>query len=749
MDVNVGGLAQGFARVVTSRLRYLIVLFWIVAAAAYRYLPSVSSAQGGSIALLAPAHSRALAVEERSARLFSFPVLSRTLVVQRDPHGLSQAAQERAVLRAVSLDEGHDHAVAQIAGALPIVNTLGLFPASREKSTTAITYLLFKPSVGFFARDRLAERFAQTYVNRPDDALVGLTGLVPARVVEGNVITAALLKVELATIVLIAIVVGVTFRSLGAPLVVLLTAIISYTITLRGLGYAGARTGIAIPVELEPILVVLILAICTDYAVFFLAGAKRGLQAGEQRVATARATTAEFAPIILTAGLTVAGCTACLALAKLGFLRDLGLALAAGVALTVAVALTLVPACLASAGRVVFWSGVRARAGVAREGGESSPRQRLIRLLTRRPLAFLAAIVCAAVLVAASTGLRDMSIGLPVLNDLGSTTRVARATRAAGLGFAPGIVSPTVLLVEEHGIVKHGAGLARLEGLLTRQPGVAGVIGPREQPTGHAFGVVLAKNGGAARFVIILNADPYGSRAIADVRAMEGHMPALLRASGLSGAHAGFGGDTAISTETIDSVLNSLLPVGIAIGAVELLALGLLLRSLVAPLYLLVASALSMTAPLGLTAYLFQRRLGQADLAFYVPLGVGVLLIALGSDYNLFVTGRVWAEARARPLRAAITTAVPRASRAITTAAITLAASFALLAIVPLASFRAFAFAMAVGVLIDAFLVRSYLVPALMMLFGRVSLWPRREAPERAEGDKDEQPAAAAAPSAP
>jgi len=288
---------------------------------------------------------------------------------------------------------------------------------------------------------------------------------------------------------------------------------------------------------------------------------------------------------------------------------------------------------------------------VAREGGESSPRQRLIRLLTRRPVAVLSTVVCAAVLVAAATGLRDMSIGLPVLNDLGPTTQVARATRAAGLGFAPGIVSPTLLLVEEQGIVKHGARLARLEGLLTRQPGVAGVIGPREQPTGHAFGVVLAKNGGAARFVIILNADPYGSRAIAAVRALEDHIPALLRASGLSGAHAGFGGDTAISKETIDSVLNSLLPVGIAIGVVELFALGLLLRSLVAPLYLLVASALSMTAPLGLTAYLFQRLLGQADLAFYVPLGVGVLLIALGSDYNLFVTGRVWEEARAPAAR--------------------------------------------------------------------------------------------------
>lgn len=81
------------------------------------------------------------------------------------------------------------------------------------------------------------------------------------------------------------------------------------------------------------------------------------------------------------------------------------------------------------------------------------------------------------------------------------------------------------------------------------------------------------------------------------------------------------------------------------------------------------------------------------------------------------------------PLREAIVVAVPRATTAISTAAISLAASFALLAIVPLAAFRAFAFAMAAGVMIDAFWVRSYFVLALMSLFGRLSLWPRRAAP--------------------
>jgi RND superfamily putative drug exporter len=103
-----------------------------------------------------------------------------------------------------------------------------------------------------------------------------------------------------------------------------------------------------------------------------------------------------------------------------------------------------------------------------------------------------------------------------------------------------------------------------------------------------------------------------------------------------------------------------------------------------------------------------------------------VLLVALGSDYNVFVAGRIWDEARRMRLREAIAVAAPQAARAVTVAGLALAASFALLAIVPLRSFREFAFVMAVGVLVDTFVVRTLLVPALTSLFGERAWWPGR-----------------------
>jgi RND superfamily putative drug exporter len=129
--------------------------------------------------------------------------------------------------------------------------------------------------------------------------------------------------------------------------------------------------------------------------------------------------------------------------------------------------------------------------------------------------------------------------------------------------------------------------------------------------------------------------------------------------------------------------------------------------------------------------------LGHGELTYYVPFAVAVLLLSLGSDYTIFIAGRIWQEARGRPLREALREATPEASGPINTAGLALASSFALLALVPLRSFRELAFAMAVGVLLDAFVVRTILVPALINLLGERARWPRRRPASRAVAAPD------------
>ena len=210
-------------------------------------------------------------------------------------------------------------------------------------------------------------------------------------------------------------------------------------------------------------------------------------------------------------------------------------------------------------------------------------------------------------------------------------------------------------------------------------------------------------------------------------------MPALLREAGLTDAQVSYAGDTAVAQQVIDRTLSDLIRIALAVVLVDFLLLVLFLRALVAPLFLIVASVLALAASAGITVVIFQRLFGVQDIVYYVPFAAAVLLVSLGSDYNIFLVGRVWDEARATPLRQAVERGVPRATRAISIAALALAASFALLGLIDVVAFRQLAVLLAVGVLVDAFFVRSLLVPSLITLFGHASAWPGRRARQSAE----------------
>jgi RND superfamily putative drug exporter len=258
------------------------------------------------------------------------------------------------------------------------------------------------------------------------------------------------------------------------------------------------------------------------------------------------------------------------------------------------------------------------------------------------------------------------------------------------------------------------------------------VIGPAEQSLPVNLGAVFSPTGNAVRYFVVLNTDPLGSEGIEVLQRLRADMPAMLRAAGLAHAEASYAGDTALSAETVSKTeddLQRLLP---AATLIVFAILAVFLRALVAPVYLLLASLLALAASLGLTVYLFQGLLGHEDLTFYVPFAAAVLLLALGSDYNVYLVGRVWNEARRRTLREAIAVAGSRAAAAISVAAVVLSASFALLALVPLQPFRELAFAMSAGLLLDAFLVRTLLAPAMITLVGERSGWPGRSLSHRA-----------------
>jgi RND superfamily putative drug exporter len=272
--------------------------------------------------------------------------------------------------------------------------------------------------------------------------------------------------------------------------------------------------------------------------------------------------------------------------------------------------------------------------------------------------------------------------------------------------------------------------LKALQQALATQPGVATVIGPGNEAVPQELNLFLAPNNNAARYLLVLTDKPLGARAVHTASALTDRLPELMKQAGLTDVRASLGGDTAIAKVVVDQTVNDLGRIALAALLANLLFLALYLRALAAPIALLFCSVLAIGATLGLTTWLFQDVLGGDGLTFYVPFAAAVLLVALGSDYNIFGVGPAWKEARARPLHDALAITLPHSARAIRTAAVTLAVSFGLLVIVPLRPFQELAFALSVGVLIDAFIVRSLLAPALLSVMGPSAGWPGRRPPE-------------------
>jgi putative drug exporter of the RND superfamily len=734
--VTAGRTSTAFSWLVVT-LGWLVLPALVVAAlAAHTYLPRISTLPESGVRALLPDRTAAGAAEQEANRLFGSALLPRIAVVQRDPAGLTSAARRHVVRTAVLLDQGKLPGFPSGSRALPYLNVSMLVPGARERGTTAITYLGFPATLSPREQRSLADRYAResTVAGAPARA----TGFIPGSVAQSDAIDDGLVWVELATVLLVATIIGLYLRSLVAPLVTLAAAGVAYLIAVGVTSYLAEQQGLQLQNEVEPIVVVLLLAVVTDYSVFFLSGMRSRLQDGERPRAAARRATAQMLPIIVGAGVLVAAGLAALRLASIGFVQALGPAMAIVVLISLTVSITFVPAAMGILGRALFWPGLRDRGErdplLARFG--STVRGALAHGTSRRLGALPTVLVAGAALALASTGLTHLRLALTPIRGLAADTSVARADRDAARGVAAGVIAPSELVLRRPDIGFQQEKLRRFGRSLAARPEVAAVIGA-DLPTlpRKAQIVFRARSGNAVRYFVALRHHPYGSAAIDDLHSLRSALPRLLTASGLSGTQVLYAGDTALAAEATDRIDHDLLVVGVAAALVNFLLLALFLRSLVAPLLLVLTSLLAITATLGLTAYAFRAFGGTSDFTYYVPLAVGVLLLSLGTDYNLFVVGRIWQESRTRDIGEAIRAAVPRASRAISIAALALAGSFATLAIIPISPFREFAVAVCAGVLVDAFVVRTLLIPALLAALGETSRWPgRRPAVRRPVG---------------
>jgi RND superfamily putative drug exporter len=703
------GLWRALGRAIVW-LRFLIVPAWVVGAVlTTAQLPSGLGSEAAELGSLLPRSSEAVEVEEDSLKTFGFPLISRSMVVAHKDGGFDPADTVAALRYVARTDRGDSglKAVPFAAEGKPlesgrIGDTLLVYLYDAEQSETV-------PASEDFAAGLRQATSADT---------AHLTGALPAAAAESSLVEEHLLWVEIATVVLVVGILALYFRSLAIPLLCLAGVGLAYLVSDRLLGVVAEQFELAIPEEVQPVIIALLFGVLTDYLIFFVSGFRARLRGGASRVEAASGVTAELLPVVATAALMIAGATMTLTLAGVDFLSAFGPAMAISVLVAALVSLTFLPACLAILGRFAFWphrlEPVDAEESGDPEGGRA--RGRLVGLAAHHPI--LVAGLCLAVLLVAASGLLKLELGNPIIRGLPTTTQSRQGFDEATQALGPGVVGPSMIVVEGSGIGTDTGALTSLQEGMEAQPGIASVLGPARRFARIPPGIFVSEDGGSARFLVVLEADPDGPVAPEILSGLEAKLPTLLERSGIDQASFGVTGDTSINHELTEDTWHAGLKVMPVALAVLLLLLFVLLRSRTAPLYLVGSSLLAVAAALGLTVYVFQDLLGYNEIAFFVPVATAILMLALGADYNVFLVSRIWREAERRDLTEAIRTAGSRASSAIGIAGLILALSFAAVWLIPIAAFRELAFAMFVGLMLDTWLVRPLLIPALISLFG-------------------------------
>ena len=245
----------------------------------------------------------------------------------------------------------------------------------------------------------------------------------------------------------------------------------------------------------------------------------------------------------------------------------------------------------------------------------------------------------------------------------------------------------------------------------------------------------VSKAGDVTRLYVTTATDPYDTKSFDTVRSLRSLLAAdaSIKAmpAGTAAVQTYVGGATAEFTDVQDTISADFLRVAAITIVGILIVLILLLRALVAPVYLVLTVLLSYAMSLSLSALILQRVFGQAGINYFIPLMVFVLLVALGSDYNIFLMSRVREESSVRPLRPGIRVASARTGTVITSAGLILAGTFGALVTSPLQLLFQVGLTVALGVLIDTFVVRSLLVPAITAYVGEWAWWPWHRRPSQ------------------
>ncbi|WP_438855289.1 MMPL family transporter [Agromyces sp. M3QZ16-3] len=548
-----------------------------------------------------------------------------------------------------------------------------------------------------------------------------------------------LLAVALLAVLVILVIV---YRSPLLPIIVLFTSVTALTASVFTVVQLAKADLLLLSGQTQGILFILVIGAATDYALLYIARYREALAQHETKWdATWAALKGAWEPIAASAGTVIVGLLILLA-SELNSNKILGPVAAIGIAFALLAALTLLPALLLWAGRVAFWprriARVEPAAPDAEHGRHAAPvdaeeaSERGLwgavgRLVSRRPR--IVWILSTLLLAVMALGLVRLDAdGVPSSEFVLGESQARDGQELVSEHFPGGSGTPAVIIGPEDS-------LQEMAETALDTPGVASVaVLSADSPAGsapvtgdgiEAFGPpgTPAPDPTVVDGTVLLQAtldDP------ADSSEAEATVVDLRERLDEVGDDVLVGGPTAVALDTNEAaVADQRLIIPLVLLAI-LVILMLLLRAVVAPLILIASVVLSFAAALGVSALVFEFVFGFPGADPSVPLFGFVFLVALGVDYNIFLMTRVREEASRHGTREGILRGLRLTGGVITSAGLVLAATFAALGVLPILFLAQISFIVAFGVLLDTFLVRTLLVPAVSYDIGRAIWWPSR-----------------------
>ncbi len=693
-------------RIATRRGALITLAAWALFAVLLTVVAQKNPAPPDAFAFSLPASAEARQADAAIAKNFPQSKGRTASIVLYRPGGLT--AQDRIRAQSITGWLRSSAAPNNIAGvvdplSMPEPAAVGLL--SKDGSTLVIQALI--TDGGGTSLTDAVSAIRRHIGSRSDGLQIRVTG--PAGILADlTLLTSKILgNILLGTLLLVLVILAFVYR---APLLVLLpvfAVVWSYQVATSLIAIGEHVKNAPINAEATAFVPILMFGAGTDYTLLILSRYRSALTVERNAQSALRRALRAVAEPILISGSVVFLATLTLTIGALPINHDVGVVLAVGIACVLLAGLSLIPAMLTVLGRAAFWPSVpwvghseSGRFRIWSKIGSFVVGHPLI--ATSAPIAFLAIL---------ATGVFLYQPRFATLDAYLQPSESLQGYALLKQAFGPGSLAPTEVVVQTAG--NNPAEAAAVQQALQGSPGVSSVT-----PAG------VSADGLVGLFQVQLRNDPYASATIDLIPRLRSTARHALAVAG--GGQVLIGGETASSYDTRTLSATDTRTVVILVLILVSVLLGLFLRSLLAPVYLLLINGLTFGAALGLILYLNRSVLHSATASVQLPLLLFVFLTALGADYNIFLLSRVREEVRKYPLREAMRRSVASTGGVITSAGIILAGTFSVLVTVPVRDGVETGLAIAMGILLDTFIVRSLLVPGITLLIGGNAWWPTK-----------------------